>query len=391
MIHAGEPADTRKLREMTQLTFFPLGCADTTLVQFRDGRRMLVDYADMRCSTDPSDKRCDLPTLLADDLKKAGLKDYAVVAFTHLDNDHCCGAPDFFWLDHAAKYQGESRPKIETLWVPASAVTEDGLEDHARAIRQEARHRLKAGKGIKVFSRPERLKQWLESNGLTVESRIDCFEDAGQLVDGFTLDQDHVEFFVHSPHAKRADDRGVEDRNGDSMVFQARFEEGGAHTDVLFAADVNHEVLAEIVDITRYHGNDDRLHWNVYHLPHHCSYRSIGPEKGEERTEPTDNVRWLCETQGEADGYVVAPCKPIPMKGSDADKDVQPPHRQAANYYMEDVLSDPRHFLCTMEEPSHTNPKPIVLLITRDGAVKDTSGSGGARAAASVVAPRAGR
>jgi hypothetical protein len=30
--------------------------------------------------------------------------------------------------------------------------------------------------------------------------------------------------------------------------------------------------------------------------------------------------------------------EPIPSKGTDADKDKNPPHRQAANYYKEDVL-----------------------------------------------------
>ena len=150
-----------------------------------------------------------------------------------------------------------------------------------------------------------------------------------------------------------------------------------------------HDALAEIVDITRHHKNDERLHWNIYHLPHHCSYKSIGPDKGEDKTEPVDQVKWLCQTQGEASGYIISPSKPIPFKGTAADEDVQPPHRQAANYYKEDVLSDTRHFLVTMNEPSSTNPKPIVLLITRDGAVKDTSG-GGVAAAASVVAPRAG-
>ncbi len=33
---------------MTQITFYPLGCADTSLVALRDGRRMLVDYANER-------------------------------------------------------------------------------------------------------------------------------------------------------------------------------------------------------------------------------------------------------------------------------------------------------------------------------------------------------
>lgn len=276
------------------------------------------------------------------------------------------------------------------LWVPASAITEEGLNDSARVIRQEARHRLKAGKGIKVFSRPERLKNWLETNGLTIESRRGCFVDAGQLVPGFDLDTDAVEFFVHSPHARRTDDRGIEDRNGDSLVFQARFREGDADTDLLMTGDVDHSVLGEIVDITRQHGNDDRLHWNVYHLPHHCSYLSIGPDKGKDKTTPTEQIAWLCETQGEPMGYVISPSWPIPLKGTPEDDDKQPPHRQAANYYMEDVLDDPRHLFGNYVGTVEHEPKPIVLLVTEDGAVKDTSGSGGTLATVSVMAPRAG-
>lgn len=375
---------------MTQLTFFPLGNADTTLIELGDGRRMLVDYANTR-SGEEGDKRCDLPALLKADLKKAGRNDYAAVAFTHLDDDHCMGSSEFFYLESSTACQGSDRHKIGTLWVPASAVTESGLKDDARAIRQEARHRLKAGKGIKVFSRPERLRDWLEANGLTVDERRNCFVDAGKIVGGFDLGTDGVEFFAHSPHARRTDDRGVEDRNGDSLVFQARFLEGGVETDVLFAGDVNYEVLAEIVDITRSKGNHDRLHWNVYHLPHHCSYTAIGPDKGDEKTKPVEQVRWLCQAQGERRGFIVSPSKPIPLKGTSEDKDVQPPHRQAAEYYRSDVLEDRRNLLTTMSEPSTSGPKPTVIRITADGAVREPTGSGGASMAAAVIAPRAGR
>jgi len=375
---------------MTQLTFFPLGNADTTLARLRDGRRILFDYADKATGED-GDKRCDLPALLAGDMQEAETDTYSVVAYTHLDSDHCGGSSDFFWFDHATKYQGEGRYKIETLWVPAGAITEDCLDNCARVIRQEARHRLKAGKGIKVFSRPERLRKWLEANGLSVEDRAHCCVDAGQLVPEFSLSNDAVEFFVHSPHATRTDDRGLEDRNGDSIMLQVRFEEGGYHTDLLITGDMPYDALGEVINLTRHYGNDDRLHWNIYHLPHHCSYKSIGPEKGEDKTEPTDQVAWLCEDAGEENGFIVSASWPIPFKGSDADKDKQPPHRQAANYYKTDVLADDRNFLVTMMHPSSTNPKPLVLLITNTGAVKDTSGSGGMAAAAGVVAPRAGR
>jgi hypothetical protein len=82
---------------MTQMTFYPLGCADTSLIELRDGRRMLVDYANKR-SADAADKRCDLPALLKEDLKAAGRSSYVVGAFTHLDEDHCKGASDFFYF-----------------------------------------------------------------------------------------------------------------------------------------------------------------------------------------------------------------------------------------------------------------------------------------------------
>ncbi|MHA7876345.1 ComEC/Rec2 family competence protein [Roseivivax sp.] len=375
---------------MTKLTFFPIGNADTCLVELQDGRRMLVDFADMADKDDEADKRCDLSALLTEDFEEAEVDDYHVVAFTHLDDDHCHRASEYFWLDHAKAYQSDDRKKIATLWVPAGVITEDGLTGDARAIRQEARHRLRQGKGIVVFSRPERLKDWLEDNDLTVEDRADCFVDAGQLVPGLTIAEDAVEAFAHSPHATRTDDNGLEDRNGDSLVFQMRFREGSYDTDVLFAADIDHEVLAEIVDITKHHKNDDRLHWNIYKLPHHCSYTAIGPDKGTNKTVATAQVQWLCKEQGETAGYVVSSSNPIPKKGSEADMDVQPPHRQAANYYREDVVESD-HLLVTMEHPKSSAPKPIELDIGPKGASKKALG---VPAAAALVggasAPRAG-
>lgn len=54
-------------------------------------------------------------------------------------------------------------------------------------MRQEARYRLKQGKGIKVFSRPEALASYLEENDLSIAEREDCIVDAGQLVPGGSL------------------------------------------------------------------------------------------------------------------------------------------------------------------------------------------------------------
>lgn len=351
------------------LTFHPLGNADCTRIDFADGRKMLVDYADMRNDRDPADKRIDLPAELKADLRAAGRKDFDVVMFTHLDDDHCCGAGDFFRLEHALKYQGEGRPKIKELWVPAAAITEDGIEDSARLVRQEARYRLRKGEGIRVFSRPAHLRKWLEGNGLTLESRAHLITDAGQYVPNFSkFGAERVQFFIHSPHAWRQNANEVIDRNQDSIVFQATFLEGSRETYALFMSDIDHESIAEIVDTTKRHGNQDRLLWDIFKVPHHCSYTAIGPVKGDDETDPIDQVAWLCEEQGRERSTLMSTSWPIPFKGSDDDMDVQPPHRQAAAYYKRVARGKDGLFKVVMELPSASKPKPSRIEITDRGA-----------------------
>jgi hypothetical protein len=126
--------------------------------------------------------------------------------------------------------------------VPAAAVIEEGCTDEDRIIRSEARHRLRNGKGVRVFSRPGKLKEWLEGEGLTMESRQHLFTDAGQLIPGFSLGGQEVEFFVHSPFGKRLNEVEVIDRNIDSLVVQATFTVNGVATRVLLGSDLHEDV-----------------------------------------------------------------------------------------------------------------------------------------------------
>lgn len=352
-----------------KITFHPLGAADCSRIDLPDGRKVLVDYADMRNDNDPLDKRIDLPAELKTDLRACGRTDFDVVMFTHLDDDHCCGAGDFFWLDHAAKYQGEGRPRIKELWVPAAAITEEGCVDSARIVRQEARHRLRMGYGIRVFSRPAKLKAWLEANGLTLESRAHLITDAGQYAPGFSMfGPERVQFFIHSPHAWRQDGNVLIDRNQDSIVFQATFLEGGRETYALFMSDIDYDSIVEIVRTTRRHGNDARLLWDIFKIPHHCSYLSIGPVKGENETSPVPEVAWLCEEQGRERSIMMSTSWSIPAKGTADDLGVQPPHRQAAAYYKRVAAGHDGEFRVTMDLPSASNPKPSTIEINERGA-----------------------
>lgn len=120
---------------MHKVTFFPLGNADCSRIDSEAGKKILFDYAATRSADDEYDVRIDLASELRADLKLAKRNDYDVVAFTHLDKDHICGTSDFFYLEHAAKYQTSGRIKIHELWVPAAAIIEEGCEDEDRIIR----------------------------------------------------------------------------------------------------------------------------------------------------------------------------------------------------------------------------------------------------------------
>lgn len=372
-----------------KLNFFPLGNADTMRIDLADDRKVLIDYAAMRNGA-AEDRRCDLPEELRQDLSKAGRDYYDVVCITHTDSDHCKGFGDFFWLDHAAKYQGEGRIKINELWVPAAAILEEGLKDCARIVRSEARHRLREGKGIRVFSRPERLKAWMENEGIDFEARKHLIVDAGRTVPGFEkTGPERVEFFVHCPFGWRQDENTVIERNEDSIVLHATFVEGVRESRLFLASDVNHETISAIVQVTRYHKNEDRLRWDIMKLPHHCSYLALGPERGADETKPEPDVKWLFEDQREDGAVIVSSSDPIPAKGSEADKSVQPPHRQAANYHRRIANERDGEFEVTMEHPTTTSPKPFAYKVTALGVALDLAAPMVSSSAAAAT-PKAG-
>src|SRR6202012_3050869 len=184
-------------------------------------------------------------------------------------------------------------------WVPAAAVTENNLDGDARLVRAEARHRLRGGKGIRIFSRPGHLKEWMEKKGVDFESRKHLIVDAGTLVPGYTKEgAAQAEFFIHSPFGWRQDGQTVIDRNDGSVVMQVTFREGGKDSYALLGSDVNYDAISAIAQITRGKGNDSRLIWDLMKLFHHCSYLSLGPDRVTEGTVAVADVKLLFESQG---------------------------------------------------------------------------------------------
>ena len=141
----------------------------------------------------------------------------------------------------------------------------------------------------------------------------------------------------------------------------------------------------EIVNLTRKYKRDERLEWDVFKLPHHCSYLSLGPDKGKTKTIPHKKVAWLYEEQGHDHGIVVSMSNPIPDEDTD-----QPPHMQAANYHRDTATNRVGQFIVTMEHPSAAAPEPLIIKIDRFKATVEKKQKTGVVAATSVSAPRAG-
>lgn len=372
---------------MHRLTFFPLGNADCCRIELFNGSQILIDYAAMRDSEDGKDLRIDLPAELQSDLEKRQRDYYDVVVFTHLDDDHIHGASEFFHLLHAEKYQGPGRIKIQELWVPAAAIIEESCEDESRVLRQEARHRLIQGKGVRVFSRPDQLKEWLESRGLSLAERAHLFTDAGQLVPGWTKEGQGVEFFVHSPFASRLEDGSLLDRNKDALVLHGTFLIDDKLTRLFLGSDIEHEVFSEIIRITLGKNRSERLESDIVKVPHHSSYLSLGPERGKEKTVPTEEIAGFYEKQLMFRPKLVSTSWPIPSD----DSDPQPPHRQAAQYYKDCAAAQGGEYIVTMEHPERCAPRPLVIEITRSKASVSKPLVGGTTLTVTQRAPRAGK
>lgn len=366
---------------MHSVRFFPIGNADSCLIELENGRRALFDFADMRDPNNQYDLRCDLEKELRD--RMGTDKQIDVVAFTHLDTDHCKRAKDVFFLEHAEKYQDDERIKIKTMWVPAAAILEVGVEGQARTLRAEARHRFIEGKGIRVFSRPDQLDDFLIERGIDPATRRNLITDAGNLCPEFNIAADGVEFFAHSPFAEHCDGKLII-RNQSALFMQATFSVNGRETKLILSADVDHATIDDIVRVTRFHKNDVRLEWDINNIPHHCSYTSLAAEKGSDETEPSDRLKWLYEEQACANAIAVSTSDPIPSEDT-----VQPPHRQAANYYKRTVKDNDGQFIVSMEHPSKTKPRPLVIEIGGNG-YTILKGAGGASVLLGNSAPRAG-
>lgn len=233
------------------ITFFPEGNAECIFLELDNGKRMLMDYANMHSS----DSRY---TDLTESLKESNTFD--VVMFIHPHDDHVKGAADFLYFDHAVKYKTGERTKTKELWISAAFFLDVNLCEDARVIRQEARYRLKkcGGEGVKIFTAPGSLVSWLEKHELSTGENDHPIIHAGTLLDSSRHDLgNEISIFVHVPFSEDAED--ADNRNNPSIVIQIALDNAGQTTNIFITGDTPHDVLDKIVEQFESSGNADYL------------------------------------------------------------------------------------------------------------------------------------
>jgi hypothetical protein len=209
--------------------------------------------------------------------------------------------------------------------------------------------------------------------------------NAGRLVPGWTLEENGIEFFVHSPFAQRTQE-GLLDRNDNCLVMQAVIRVDGRDTRFLITADSVAENWQRIVSITDAHGNEHRLAWDVFKIPHHCSYLSMAEEKGVEKTTPTPEFESLL-SRGSERSVMISTSWEIPSRDTD---DNQPPHVQTYRRYKETAEALDADLIVTMENPSKRQPSRTTISIDGNGPTLKKEAVSAAVAITSSRSPRVG-
>ena len=87
----------------------------------------------------------------------------------------------------------------------------------------------------------------------------------------------------------------------------------------------------------------------------------MSEEKGDYKTVPTAEYKWLLE-QGAERSILVSTSDPIPSNTTD-----QPPHVQTYRTYKDTATTLDAELVVTMEHPNKSNPKRIIIDLDSNG------------------------
>ncbi|WP_369719776.1 hypothetical protein AB8Z38_21210 [Bradyrhizobium sp. LLZ17] len=352
-----------------RITYFPVGNGDCSLITLSDNTQIIIDCNTTQEASDEDDpSRYDVHQHLLDFGKKLDGKIPHVDVFilTHADQDHCRGFDTMFYTGDPSKYtvkhSKEDLILIDELWFTHRifANHEGELSKWAKAFKKEAQRRidLHLAKSSVRNDAGNRIRVVGHSNNPAYKGLGDLVITPGNYID--VIDRKtkkDFRFFVHAPFRKEVDDK-LADRNDTSVVLQACFDVGGTKNAglAMFGGDAGAAIWSKILELS----DDDKLAFDLFLAPHHCSWTFFSEEEYKYNKVPAEDSLAILG-KGLDGARVIASCKPI------KDDDDNPPHFAAKEEY-EDVVGE-ENFISLAEVGDQKRALPTTFEMSENGPV----------------------
>ncbi len=333
--------------------FWPVSTGDSTTIVISSEVFMQVDLRHMAKSESNDDDSYPVVDHLIEILPKKDEKPYlSTFALTHPDQDHIQGFEQL--LDSV---------EIGELWFTPRVFKEyqKDLCDDAVAFKKEAERRrdlaikqegdLNSGDKIRVIGYDEILSKD-EYKGFP-ESLLTVPGNELSELDGEDLE--NFSAFIHAPH-KNEDE---EERNDTSLGMRVSLKNDNAEGKILLLGDLKYKSIRKIIDVSSDNNNQEKLEWNIFLSPHHCSKSVMYVKDSNDKDELKQDIIDDLEVHGQNPGFIVSSSKPIPAKNEKGDN---PPHAKAKSHYQDIAPTD---FICTHENPEG-DTNPVIFDIEND-------------------------
>lgn len=385
------------------LTFFPVGNGDMTLVRLADAptTSILIDVH-IRAAADDSDNdtrdvAADLRARLSRDDKGRPYVDAFLLS--HPDKDHCTGLETHFHLGPLAdypdddKHDAQKRIVIREIWsspiVFRRACKTHTLCSDAKAFNTEAKRRVQRFRDGGVGDGDRILILGEDENGKTDDLTAILVRtgDSFQTINGSRNAYFSAQLLAPRPYQSE-EDEAVLSKNHSSTILNMTIASSLAYLDscrFLTAGDAEVAIWERLW--TRYKATPDVLGYDVLQAPHHCSWHTLSYDSWsafKEKAKVSPDARSAL-AQARTGALIIASCKPI------TDDDADPPCVRAKREY-KDILADAGGlFFCTGETPNAWAPEPLEIEITAAGPKKKAARASAVAAVAAAAAPRAGK
>lgn len=353
-----------------EVTFFPVGNGDMTLIKLSSGRKILIDVNIRQPGDDVRDVLKDLRERLEEDDEGRPYVDAMVLS--HPDQDHCRGLCEHFHLGPLSEYptKGEaSKIVIREMWssplVFRRASKNHTLSNDARAWNTEAKRRVALFREEGELDDGDRILIMGEDADGKTDDILDIVVKTDQRI---TTVAGKVETnfsgLLLAPLNSDSEE-GAEDlsKNESSVIINYSIGTGAVEDAVKFLSGGDAEVYIWEKQWERHRTDTSALQYDLLSTPHHCSWHTLSydswSEKGEKAQVSKEARRAL--SQARAGAYIVASSCPI------VDDDNDPPCIRAKREY-ETIANEVKgKFLNTSVHPNAKNPEPMVFEVTSGG------------------------